>query len=307
MKGTSMYRSVVIVGVVLLMGTAAMADVGPGSGLIREHFLRAGPSVRDVTQRLGQEPTSMEEAPAGTPGLKKPGRALMYSVAIPGTGELYVGAKKRAIGFLAVEAVAWTWYLTQRSSGKNKEDEYMDFADMKWKEYAYLDWYSHWEDWYNARRGDNDPDFDKQFTHHLPDSKDDDYYEMIGKYDQFSYGWIGNPQNYLPGDFAPNDSLLGYTFEQTTYHICRGVDATATTNRDDYMTTRDDANKLLKRAGWGISAALFNHVISAVDAALAAKAYNKRALQEAGYPELGMEIDSYAGKIMPKLTLTQRF
>jgi len=41
-----MDKSVVIVGVVLSLGTAAMADVSPGSGLIREHFLRAQPSVR---------------------------------------------------------------------------------------------------------------------------------------------------------------------------------------------------------------------------------------------------------------------
>jgi hypothetical protein len=183
----------------------------------------------------------------------------------------------------------------------------MDFADTEWSEDAYMDWYGHWKDWYEARMGDNDPDFDQIFTHHLPDQVDDDYYEMIGKYDQFSYGWIGNPNDYLPGDFAPNDSLLGYTFDQTTYHICRGVDVTATGDRDKYMTLRDDSNKLLKRATWGISAALFNHVISAVDAALAAKSYNKALLQEAHYPQLRMEVARYAGEYIPKLTLTQKF
>ncbi|MCK4272123.1 hypothetical protein KAX22_05710 [bacterium] len=307
MKGTSVFRSLVLVCTMLALGSTALADVGPGVGVIGEHFLRAQPSVGEVAQKVGQQPVFVEGIPAGTPGLKSPGKALLFSAIIPGMGELYVGAEKRAIGFLAVETASWAWYFTQHSSGKDKEDEYMDFADVEWSEDAYLDWYRDWEDWYDARKGDNDPDFDKMFTHHLPAQKDGDYYEMIGKYDQFSFGWVGNPQDYLPGDFAPNDSLLGYTFDQTTRDICRGGDATATVNRDRYANLRGDANDLLKRATWGISASLFNHVISALDAALAAKAFNRRSLEEAGYPELRMGMDIYAGKAIPKITLTKRF
>jgi hypothetical protein len=306
MKGNTIFCSVVLMAMVLAAGSTAWAGAHSGMGVIREHFLRAQPTIREITKELGQQPESPEGMTV-IPGMKKPGRALMYSAFVPGTGELYVGAEKRGIAFLAVEAAAWTWYLTQHSSGKDKEDEFRGFADTNWKEYAYLEWYGHWEDWYDARRGDNDPDFENIFTHQLPSQKDDDYYEMIGKYDQFSYGWLGNPNDYLPGDYAPNDSLLGYAFDKTTYHICRGEDATATVNRDKYASMRDDANRLLRRATWGISAALFNHVISAVDAALAAKSHNKALLQEARYPQLRMEMDQYAGEVIPKLTLTQKF
>jgi len=309
MKGASVFRSLLLVFVVLALGTTALADAGPGAGLIRDHFLMASPSVRELAQNVGQEPVSLEGTSVGSAQLKSPGKALLLSAALPGAGEFYVGAKKRAIGFLALEAASWAWYFTQHSSGKDKEDEYMDFAVDEWSEEHYLDWYSHWEDWYDARKGENDPPFDRIFTHHLPGQKNEDYYEMIGKYDQFAYGWIGDPQDYLPGDFAPNDSLLGYDFtdQYTTYHICRGVDATATEDRDLYVNLRGDANDLLKRATWGVSASLFNHVISALDAALAAKAFNRRSLEEAGYPELRMEMDRYAGEVIPKITLTQRF
>jgi len=306
MKGNSILCSFVLMAVILTVGTASWAGGYSGQNIIREHFLQAQPTVRDISRELGQQPET-PEATTMLPGMKKPGRALIYSAFIPGTGELYVGAEKRGIAFLAVEAAAWAWYFTQHSSGNNKEDDFKVFADDNWAEMVYLDWYGHWEDWYDARKGENDPDFEKMFTHHLPPQIDNDYYEMIGKYDQFSYGWLGNPDEYLPGDYAPNDSLLGYTFDKTTYHICRGEDAVATVNRDKYMSMRDDANKLLKRATWGISAALFNHVISAVDAALAAKSYNKAFLQEAGYPQLRMEMDQYAGEVIPKLTLTQKF
>ncbi|MCK4596688.1 hypothetical protein KAU04_01570, partial [bacterium] len=242
MKGTSVFRSLVLVCTMLALGSTALADVGPGVGVIGEHFLRAQPSVGEMAQKVGQQPVFVEGIPAGTPGLKSPGKALLFSAIIPGTGEFYVGAKKRAIGFFALEAVSWTWFLTQRSSGKNKENEYMDFADVEWEEEQYLEWYGYWENWYDERKGVNDPDFDKMFTHHLPGQKDGDYYEMIGKYDQFAPGWIGDPDDYLGryAYFAPNDSLLGFPpFEHTTQDICgmkagEGVDATASRNRDKY-------------------------------------------------------------------------
>jgi hypothetical protein len=44
-----------------------------------------------------------------------------------------------------------------------------------------------------------------------------------------------------------------------------------------------------------------------VDAAMAAKSYNKGLLQEARYPQLRMEVGQYAGEFIPKMTLTQKF
>jgi hypothetical protein len=335
MKGTSIFQSLVVVFVMLAFCTAALADAGPENGVIRDHFLTASPSVRELamgagplrTQRVGQEPVSTEESPVGVPGLKSPGKALLFSAILPGAGEYYAGAWKRGLVFSALEVTSWIWYFTQHSSGRDKEDEYMAFADSEWDRGAYEDWYEHWEDWYNARKGDNDPPFDRIFTHQLPDQMNDDYYEMIGKYDQFAWGWIGNHDDYFPSDFAPNDSLLGYGFPQTTADICGpvdfhiefgppgsfvvsgtpGVDATAIENRAHYVNLRGESNDLLKRAVWGINASLFNHVISALDAVVAVKAFNRRAVQEGRYPQLRMKMDRYAGEVIPKFTLTQRF
>ncbi|KPL19708.1 MAG: hypothetical protein AMJ92_01845 [candidate division Zixibacteria bacterium SM23_81] len=317
MKGRFVLWSFVLVFAVLAWGAAAVADAVPQEELIRNHFLKANASLQELAlgqgdlraHALGQAQGPMEGTSAGATGLKSPGKALLLSAAVPGAGEFYAGAWKRGIAFSALEVASWTWYFTQHSAGKDKEDEYEDFADDEWSREQYQDWYDHWEDWYDARKGDNDPPFESIFTHELPGQKDEDYYEMIGKYDQFSYGWIGNPDDYLPGEFAPNDSLLGYDFtdQYTTRDICRGVDATATAHRNSYVNQRGDANDLLKRATWGISASLFNHVISALDAVVAAKAYNRRVLQEAGYPQLRMELDMYAGEVIPKFTLTKRF
>jgi hypothetical protein len=317
MKGRSVLQSFVLVCAVLVWGTAARADAVPEKELIRNHFLKANTSLQELAlgqgdftaQNIGQAPVTMQGTSVGTAGLKSPGKALLLSAALPGAGEFYTGAWKRGLVFSALEVASWTWYFTQHSKGKDKEDEFEAFADTEWDEDVYRDWYSHWEDWYDARKGDNDPPFESIFTHELPGQKNDDYYEMIGKYDQFSYGWIGNPDDYLPGEFAPNDSILGYDFTDqfTTRDVCRGADATATAHRNSYVNLRGDANDLLKRATWGISASLFNHVISALDAVVAAKAYNRRVLQEAGYPQLRMELDMYAGEVIPKFTLTKRF
>lgn len=320
MKGRSVLLSLVLVCAVLAWGTAAMADAVPQKELIRNHFLKANASLQELAlgqgdlraHSLGQAPVAMEGTSAGAAGLKSPGKALLLSAAVPGAGEFYSGAWKRGIVFSALEVASWTWYFTQHSSGKDKEDEYENFADDEWSSEQYEEWFDDWKQWYEARAGDNDPPFESIFTHELPSQKSDDYYEMIGKYDQFSYGWIDSAAAanvWIPGNFAPNDSILGYDFtdQYTTRDICRGADATATTNRDKYVNLRGDANDLLKRATWGISASLFNHVISALDAVIATKAYNRRVLQEAGYPQLRMELDMYAGEVIPKFTLTKRF
>ncbi|MFC1682909.1 hypothetical protein ACFL0G_01710 [Candidatus Zixiibacteriota bacterium] len=310
MKGTFVFRSLVLVCAFLALSSIVMADARPGGGLIRDHFLTAQPSVRQVAGGIGQQPGSMEVTSIGPTGLKSPGKALLLSAVLPGAGEFYGGAWKRGAIFSAAEVASWTWYFTQHSSGKDKESEYMDFADVEWDEPTYKWWYNNWLKWYEEQGGSED-EFAHLFTHHLPDQVDSDYYEMIGKYDQFSIGWVADTTKYLWQEFAPNDTIWihgqKYGFDATSYNIARGADGRATINRDKYADMRGDANTLLKRATWGISAALFNHVISALDAALVAKAFNRRILEEAHYPKLRMELDMYAGEVIPKFTITQKF
>ncbi|MGB8658566.1 MAG: hypothetical protein WCE90_12415 [Candidatus Zixiibacteriota bacterium] len=84
------------------------------------------------------------------------------------------------------------------SKDKKQADitECMRFADQHWSE----DLYDQWLHNFDGRDGqpiqsDTEAYWDKTkqdyvyFSHHLPNSKTQQYYEMIGEYEQFSWGW----------------------------------------------------------------------------------------------------------------------
>ena len=75
-----------------------------------------------AAKKEGEEPSQVE---------KSQGKAFIFSALVPGSGELYVGAKRGYI-FLGVEAIAWTSSYFFHKSGKQKEDEFLDFADNHW-------------------------------------------------------------------------------------------------------------------------------------------------------------------------------
>lgn len=90
-----------------------------------------------------------------------------------------------------------------------------EFADQHWIESKYIEWYQTWEGWYDYPYYALDP-LENVLTHTLPDTKSDDYYEMIGVYDQFVYGWDdvhGDPLYLEPGDptLAPRDEIIVFS------------------------------------------------------------------------------------------------
>lgn len=97
------------------------------------------------------------------------------------------------------------------------------------------------------------------FTHHLPGTKTQQYYEMIGKYPkQFGNAWYdadfnATYQDFGQGNITPMNAL--------------------------YATMRDDANQLYKTASYGTMVALVNHLISAIDAGFTARSINRRAME----------------------------
>ena len=181
-------------------------------------------------------------------GWKSPRKALLLSALIPGAGELYAGSKWKAAVFLAAEVYAWTTYSVYHKKGSEKEDEFEAFADAHWSEQEY------WEA--IAREAGLDPsDIDalreyerNTYSHSLHEQKDQQYYEMIGKYNQFNAGW-----------------------DDTDTH--RGRDSK---NREIYEDMRAEANKFFKRATMGATIAMINHVVSAIDAAWTTVYHNKK-------------------------------
>lgn len=199
------------------------------------------------------------ESPEKEPGLstvatRSSKLAFLMSLVVPGLGEFYYGARKRAIVFLAVEAGSWTTYSSWLHKGRSIERDFRSYADVHWSEKKYQDW-KRWDD-------TTSPLFYIQ-TENLPSKAADtqQYYELIGKYDQFVFGWDDgkDAQGRLVGtDYSVHPSKV------------------TSANRLGYEGERNRSNRYLKRATGILGLVVVNHLVSAVDASIHARGRNAR-------------------------------
>ena len=208
-------------------------------------------------------------------------RAFVYSLIVPGAGELYANSKIKAVLFFGLDATLWTLYFNYHKKGKNKENEYKGFANQHWKEDDYREWLI---DSLGITSGsDQDSFWNKKETrydwlsHHLPDKKDQQYYEMIGKYDQFMFGW---------DDFPVPDTNQAL--------------------RNAYLNMRRDSNNLLNKAKYSVMFSLANHILSAFDAAIAVKKHNRKG-ERFSQIHLQMRLSERNDEIVPKLSMSMKF
>ncbi|MFQ6114243.1 MAG: hypothetical protein ACE5NG_09155 [bacterium] len=205
------------------------------------------------------------------PKTKSIAKAALLSAAVPGAGEFYAGSFVKGIIFLAVEAAAWPFYFHFHNRGEDLEAEFQIFADQFWHEDDYWLWLSQIS---GIDINDRDAlrEYERQnFSHFLPEEKNQQYYENIGKYDQFNVGWDDTQNG------GERDSAL----------------------RERYTRMRKDANDNFKRATNMVTLVLFNHVFSALDAGWTIKRHNKRIVSAS----LRMKNMQYGTEIIPALAL----
>jgi hypothetical protein len=198
--------------------------------------------------------SSMPAGSTETISPKKPMLAAALSVAVPGAGEFYAGSWIKGTVFFAIEVAAWVGYSHYTDKGDNLRTTFRSYADTHWSE-------ERWE----SLKDLNDPS-----THMLPESKTQQYYEMIGKYNQFKKGW----------DDWRSD----------------GLDLTP--HRDYYESMRHDHNHQLINASRCTMAVLTNHLLSAMDAAWTVHRHN-RSIRAA----LGTDVIMAQSEAVPVLSL----
>jgi hypothetical protein len=233
---------------------------------------------------------------------KSPFLASVLSFAVPGAGDIYNGNYWRAALFLAVEAAAVSIGVAYDQKGDDQTDKYQDFAHQHWSVEKYAEWTIN----FAQNLGVDDSYFDvykngkvswnklhqlenqvssyepgRYYSHNLEEFGEQQYYEMIGKYTQFTPGW----------DDFEEDGTYNSVFNQTTK------------NFDDYSHMRGKANDYYNIASKSVIVVVTNHIIAAVEAALSANAYNKSLEMDVSlnkaeygfysdiYPELNMKIN----------------
>ena len=207
---------------------------------------------------------------SGLPGTKSVAKSVLLSAALPGVGQLYTGSILKGLGFLIIEAAALTGHFYFKGRGNDLENEFELFANQHWFEDVYWDWMS---DISGISRNDMDAlrDYERaNFSHFLPEKKNQQYYENIGKYNQFNIGW-----------------------DDTNNGGARDSD-----RREHYTLMRRDANDNFNRATTMVTVVLFNHVLSALDAGWTTRRFNRKI-----ETHLRMKGLIYNRNLVPALTL----
>jgi len=237
-----------------LVGLAAVANAGDW-----HDFILASPHTRLALADTLAAPDSSAEAAVYEIAPKMPAKALLLSAVVPGAGQIYDGSWLKALGFLGVEAASWYFYSDYQSKGKDIETEYEKYADTNWSEAQY---------WQAIASMSGKPAGDIEalrewehlnFSHGLHLTKDQQYYEMIGKYNQFNYGW----NDIYTTTPSPTDKMT-YLKEQIR-----------SPRRLYYETRRDASNRNFKHATTCLTVVILNHMTSALEAVWTVSRHNR--------------------------------
>ena len=195
---------------------------------------------------------------------------LGLSALVPGAGEFYGGNILKAAIFFAVEAAGWGTYLYFQHKGNVQTDKFQAYADQYWSVYTYAAWLKSSGFQGSGGINTNEPNREvlrneimvceqQNFSHTLPEFGSQQFYELIGKYQNFEAGWT-NLQHQLESD--PNSP---YYYEK--YH-----DPVFT----NYAYDRQAANDYYDHGTTAIMIVVINHVLSAADAAWTVSVFNKK-------------------------------
>ena len=201
---------------------------------------------------------------------KSPILAGVFSLIIPGSGEIYAGEYFKAGIFLAIETAVITTAFIYDKKGDDKTTEFENYADdytnpdHNWSVVRYAEWLNQYGGKKDEIQIPINPDESlppwkrvdwsilnsaETGTHKLPLHGDQQYYELIGKYPDYSVGW---------NDYSGGENYLEVSANLLYYSQMRG-----------------DANDLYAIASTAIIGIYVNHFLSALDAVWSSVSYNK--------------------------------
>lgn len=235
---------------------------------------------------------------------KSPLKAFLFSLALPGLGQWYNGSRLKPFAFLGAEAAAWGLYSKWHGQGNDRTADFEAFNRTHWSRDSYENKYLQWTYGVNDDDSLSGPIY-FEISHHLPDDNNDQqYYEMTGKYDQFSWGWKDATLNdstiddYGPGNAPPR--ILG-----------EPGDTPFSANRLLYEDMRKEANDSFGRANKMIIASMLNRLTSAFEAYFSARSFNNQitnSFGDFGQIKMRPSMKSYHSSLdTPYIKLTYQF
>jgi hypothetical protein len=207
-------------------------------------------------------------------------QAALFSAVVPGAGQFYAGSVWKGILFAGLEVAAWTTYFVYDGKGDSQDSEmqveqrYWSWlyyngtqradisSDPRFPDYALLEldandpYNGYLLETYNADVVASLRFLEEALghSHKLPETKTQQYYEMIYKYaTQFGNAW--------------NDADFYATYYGNTNQL--------TPNMFIYRDMRNQMNEFYDTAKVAANVVLINHILSALDAAWTTRSFNR--------------------------------
>ena len=208
------------------------------------------------------------------PNEKSPLLGALFSGVIPGAGQFYAKSYIKSAIFLGVEGGLWILYAVFQGKGNDQTNFFQGYADQNWDIVRYANWLKaqafpganaiNTNASYDVLRAEINACEEQNFSHTLPLKGEQQYYEVIGKYENFLAGWSTASQ---------------YNITKNNYFDVHVAQV------DYYMTERQKANDYYNNGSLTLTGIIINHVLSLADAVWSVFRYNSR-LSVQGYVDV---------------------
>ncbi len=190
--------------------------------------------------------------------------AGVMSAIIPGAGQFYTKNFVKSAIFLGVEIGLWTTYAIFEKKGDDQTRFFQDYANKNWSIRKYAQWLVsegfpgsgainlNVPDEEILRQQVNICEDSSGFSHKLPPFGEQQYYEVIGKYQTYLAGWS-------EASGITKYNYMTIKLPQVIY----------------YMNEREKANKYYNNGSLALTVVIVNHVLSAADAVWSVSVFNK--------------------------------
>jgi hypothetical protein len=195
------------------------------------------------------------DVPAGGTPIS-PGKAVLYSLLLPGLGDYKLGNTGRATAFFAAEGLIWISFAVFEVQGRQREEEYEELAVL----FAGVTRTGHSDEFYaRLREYDNSDAYeaDVKFDGRIELSGDGLYPDRINAEALDRYFAENRVEDFEPWQWSSHDRLL------------------------QYSEVRSSSKTSYRRADYMLAAAAANRVVSAIVAYASARSLQKT--QDVGY------------------------